>query len=229
MCEGFGAPVMLYICVMLSDESYRHYRLATAFSVLMILVAAAFVWWFGKDQSFLIINKYNSPRFDYFFTYFTYLGDGAIWVPLFVYILLWKRDFFLAAVVALVVCTVFTHLLKRVVFPHEFRPIMVLKDRVHIIEGLTINRLHSFPSGHTSTAFTLMLLLVFIIRRRFWTFFFPLVAFFVGYSRVYLAQHFVTDVLVGMMIGIISSFLAILVYDYYRRKKAAAAQENSNV
>lgn len=222
---------------MLSDQSYRHFRIATAFSVLLILIAAAFTAYYGKDESFLIINKFNSPRFDYFFIYFTYLGDGAIWVPLFIYILLWKRDFFLTALVALIICTLLTHLLKRVIFPDEFRPVMALPERVRLIPGLEMNRLNSFPSGHTSTAFTFMLLLVFLIRKMFWTFAFPLVAFFVGYSRVYLAQHFVTDVFVGSMIGIISSFLAILVYDYYKRREAMVkvppapppAQEKSNV
>jgi membrane-associated phospholipid phosphatase len=84
---------------------------------------------------------------------------------------------------------------------------------------LHINRSNSFPSGHTSTAFTLALLLAFLSKKNFWVYFFPLIAFFVGYSRVYLAQHFVTDVFAGMLIGIVSSFLSLMVYEWYRKTK----------
>jgi membrane-associated phospholipid phosphatase len=96
---------------------------------------------------------------------------------------------------------------------------VVLGEKVRIIEGYKMNRANSFPSGHTSTAFTLALLLVNILKRRFWVYFFPVIAFFVGYSRVYLAQHFVSDVCAGMFIGIISSWLSLLIYEKYRKRK----------
>lgn len=82
-----------------------------------------------------------------------------------------------------------------------------------------MNRTHSFPSGHTSTAFTLALLLASIVKRNIWVYVFPLIAFFVGYSRVYLAQHFVTDVLAGVFVGIVSSYLSLLVHEKFRKGK----------
>ncbi|HEY0068179.1 MAG TPA: phosphatase PAP2 family protein, partial [Flavisolibacter sp.] len=159
--------------------------------------------------------------FDYLFRYLTYLGDGIIWVPLFVYTIAYKREFLVAIIAALNICTVLTHFLKRVVFPDELRPIGVLTTRVRTIEGLYVNRVHSFPSGHTSTAFTLALLLAFRLAKTFWTFFFPVIAFFVGYSRVYLAQHFVTDVFAGALIGIVSAFLSLMVYKWWKERKGA--------
>lgn len=82
-----------------------------------------------------------------------------------------------------------------------------------------MNRTHSFPSGHTSTAFTLALLLASIVKRNVWVFVFPLIAFFVGYSRVYLAQHFVTDVLAGIFVGIVSAYLSLLVHEEFVKRK----------
>lgn len=173
----------------------------------------------GKENSFLVINKYNSPQFDYVFEYWTYLGHGMIWVPLFVYVLLFKRNYFVAVLAGLIFCTILTQFIKRVVFPNDFRPIVVLANKVRAIPGYYMNREHSFPSGHTSTAFTLALLCAFIVKRNFWVYFFPLIAFFVGYSRVYLAQHFVTDVLAGIFIGVISSYLALLVYEQFKKRR----------
>jgi membrane-associated phospholipid phosphatase len=201
-------------------EEYRHYRNAILFSLILATLVAIFIVMEGKENSFLVINKYNSPAFDYVFEYWTYLGDGIIWVPLFLYVILFKRDFFVAVLASVIICTLLTQLLKKYVFPDDLRPILALgKEKVRVIEGLKINTRNSFPSGHTSTAFTLALLMAFIVRGNFWVYFFPLVAFFVGYSRVYLAQHFVTDVLAGMFVGIVSSYFSLLVYEKYKKRK----------
>ena len=203
----------------LQSTEYRHFRNAVLFSLGLALIVIVFLLIYGKQNSFLVINKYNSPQFDYVFRSWTYLGDGIIWVPLFAYVLLFKRDYFIAVLAALIICTILTHFLKRIIYPGEFRPIVVLADKVRVIPGYYMNRQHSFPSGHTSTAFTLALLAAFIVKRNFWVYFFPVIAFFVGYSRVYLAQHFVTDVLAGMFIGIVSAYLSLLVYEQFRKRK----------
>jgi membrane-associated phospholipid phosphatase len=206
-------------------QEYRHYRDAVIFSLILATLVAIFLLTQGKENSFLVINKYNNPAFDYVFEYWTYLGDGLIWVPLFLYVILFRRDFFIAILASVIICTLLTQVLKKVVFPDDMRPIIALgKEKVRIIEGLKINTRNSFPSGHTSTAFTLALLMAFLVRKNFCVYFFPLVAFFVGYSRVYLAQHFVTDVLAGMFVGVVSSYLSLLIYERFRRKK-----ENLNI
>ena len=214
--------------MLLQSTEYRHFRNAVLFSLVLAIIIAVFVLIYGKNESFLVINKYNSPAFDYIFRFWTYLGDGIIWVPLFVYVLLFRRDFLIAVIAGVIISTILSQGLKNYVFPEDMRPIVVLTEKVRTIPGYVINRVHSFPSGHTSTAFTLALLMAFIVRGNFWVFFFPLVAFFVGYSRVYLAQHFVTDVFAGIFIGVISSWLSLLLYEKFRNKEEKI-QESSNV
>jgi membrane-associated phospholipid phosphatase len=211
--------------IVLQSTEYRHFRNAVLFSIGLALVIAVFLLVYGKDNSFLIINKYNSPQFDYVFEFWTYLGDGIIWVPLFAYVLLYKRDHFVSVLTALIICTLLTQVLKRAVFWNDFRPIVVLTDKVRVIPGYYMNRAHSFPSGHTSTAFTLALLLASIVKRNIWVYIFPLVAFFVGYSRVYLAQHFVTDVLAGIFVGIVSAYLSLLIHEQFKKSKQKASIE----
>jgi membrane-associated phospholipid phosphatase len=184
----------------------------------LAMIVAAFIFSYGKNDSFLIINHLNTGSFDYFFQYYTFLGDGLLWIPLLAFVAVKKRDFIPAVLLAFLVCTLLTQFSKWVVYPDAMRPIAVLQDQVHTIAGLTIHKTSSFPSGHTSTAFTFALLLAFLARNRFLTFFFPIVAFFVGYSRVYLAQHFVTDVFAGIIVGIISAFTALLFYHLYFSK-----------
>ena len=206
--------------MLLPSAEYRHYKIAVLFSLLLSVVVAIFLLIYGKNDSFLVINKYNHPSFDRVFRYWTYLGEGLFGNPLRVMIFLLKREYVIAVIAGVLICTIITHFLKRIVFPDDFRPIVVLgEEKIRIIQGLQINRANSFPSGHTSTAFTTALLVAFIVRRNIWVFVFPLIAFFVGYSRVYLAQHFVTDVFAGMLIGIVSSWLSLLIYEKYRNRK----------
>ena len=212
----------------LQHEEYKHFRIAVFFSLVLLFVLGVFVAIYGKNKSFLMINGRYSPEADYFFNYVTLLGEWILWVPIFLYALFIKRDFFLPVLAALAICTLLTHLGKKVIFDGEPRPLLLLKDAARAVPILKHNNyVNSFPSGHTSTAFTTALLLSFIIRKKFAVFFFPVIAFLVGYSRVYLAQHFVTDVLAGSLIGIISSYVALLIHNRILQKKRQRQQEPS--
>lgn len=205
-----------------SHTRHEHFRIAVASSVTFIVVFALFLLIYGKRDSFILINGFYNPQLDYFFQYVTYLGDGLIYIPMVVYCLFWNRKYLVPVIAGIIICTILTHVLKRVVFPEELRPVSLEVEKViiHKVEGVPLHRQHSFPSGHTSTAFTVALLLVSVMRRKIWAFILPMVAFLVGYSRVYLAQHFVTDVTVGMLIGIISAYLSLLIYEAYERRLA---------
>jgi membrane-associated phospholipid phosphatase len=166
---------------LLRTEAYWHFRVAAAVSILLAILVAVFITIYGKVDSFFIINDFNSPAFDYFFQYFTYLGDGMIWVPLLVYVFLYKKDFLFAVIAAFIICTLLTQFSKWVVFPDAPRPLGLLKEQIRRIPGVDVHYSGSFPSGHTSIAFTYALLMAFLLKKNFWTFFFPLVAFFGGF------------------------------------------------
>lgn len=204
----------------LQSKEYRHYRMAALFCLAMGLVISAFVALYGRQPSFLLINSFYAPGADYFFTWFTYFGDGIVWVPVFLYVLVYKRDYFILLLSAVLISTLITHFFKRVVYADELRPLRALPylaRAVPLMQGKDAYT-NSFPSGHTATAFTLAQLLPFVIHKRWAAILFPLIAFLVGYSRVYLSQHFVTDVLGGIGAGVIASYLSMLIYLYFKKK-----------
>ena len=212
----------------LPRKEYNHFLGAILFSLIVFFILAVFVAIYGKDKSFLMINGSYSVQADYFFNWVTFLGEWLLWVPLFAYALFYKRDFFIAVAVALLVCTLLTRLGKDVIYAGQPRPLRLLQNAARAVPILKHNNyVNSFPSGHTSTAFTTSLLLAFIVRRKWAPYVFTLIAFLVGYSRVYLAQHFVTDVLAGIIVGVVSSYTALLVYERFRKKRGPTVNHAS--
>lgn len=154
------------------------------------------------------VNIRNTPQTDVFFTYATFLGDGIFFVVICLIILVYNRRAGLLALASFAVSSLVSVLLKTVVFAGSPRPVLFFAPTLseyHIIKGLNIATINSFPSGHTTSAFALFSLLALLDARkeRGWAFF--LLAALTGYSRVYLFQHFVEDVFVGSLIGTVVS------------------------
>lgn len=79
----------------------------------------------------------------------------------------------------------------------------------------------SFPSGHTSSAFSVAWVLVWNVPKRYGI---PtiVVAALIGFSRLYVGVHYPTDVLIGMISGIgiayLADYVVKVVFKRYKRK-----------
>jgi membrane-associated phospholipid phosphatase len=114
------------------------------------------------------------------------------------------------------------HVCKKWIFNGFPRPVEYLKDvTFHQIPGETLNHWQSFPSGHTTTAFMLATALIFCIPKKRGLH--PILislACLVGFSRIYLMQHFWVDVLAGALLGICSTLLSFyLLRNFLDQKK----------
>jgi len=108
-------------------------------------------------------------------------------------------------------------LAKNVLYPGELRPLAYFKARhitIHTVEGVHAYLSNSFPSGHTITGFALFTVLALMAGPK------PmlgllclLMALAVGFSRIYLAQHFFADVYFGSLIGLIPTVLLTLLFE----------------
>jgi len=87
------------------------------------------------------------------------------------------------------------------------------------IEKLSTGGSPSFPSGHTTDAFALAIVLTLLIRR--WWIALPafIWAALVGYSRMHLGVHYPSDVAVGILIGIIIGGLSFQLLARIIKKK----------
>ena len=178
----------------------------------------------GKTASFLLLNPFHQTLLDYFFIAFTYLGDGIFTVAVIILLMVLRRwpqawllliAFVLSALVAQILKNVFSMPRPQEVFNHG--------EYLFFIDGITHRGFSSFPSGHSTSVFTLATMLAIFETNKRLNVFFLLGAVAVGYSRIYLGQHFLTDVMMGSFLGIT---IAILVYSLlagkFRSRPAAA-------
>lgn len=175
---------------------------------LLTLVICGFILLaYSKTQIHIWSNEANSPFFDQFFKYATYLGDGAVIAVLFIILLFVKYRYAFAFLTGSLVTSVVVNMLKRLVFTGMFRPSKYFElyesYQLHLVEGVKMHSLHSFPSGHTATAFNVFFMLAIIVENRILKSIFFLMAALVAYSRVYLSQHFLMDITAGSLLGIL--------------------------
>lgn len=165
----------------------------------------------SKADIHLTLNTFHTSFFDTFFLYLTYLGDGTMALLVTIMLLAVKYRFALIVGLSNILASTITQVLKQTVFSEELRPKKYFEGihDLYFVPGVENHLYYSFPSGHATCAFSLYLALSFIVKnKRFKTLFFIL-AFLVGYSRIYLSQHFLGDVYVGSLIGV---GVTILVY-----------------
>jgi membrane-associated phospholipid phosphatase len=149
------------------------------------------------------VNTYNTPWLDNFFLIVTEFGNGAF-LLLIVFLLFMKRMYYgILSLTCFLASTLVVQSIKRFAFPEAPRPISFFEPTIdlHYISSLEIHRHFSFPSGHTSGAFTIFCLLAIIFKNKYLAVIFFLLAFMVGLSRIYLLQHFFADTYFGAVFG----------------------------
>lgn len=195
------------------------------FTFLLVLFPFIFI---AKGSIVLAINTLHNPLGDYFFARISYLGDG-VFIPVLLLILLFgyklkfTYQFVLSALLQIVIVLIF----KELLFSNLERPYFFFKeirDSINFVDGVKIRYVDSFPSGHTATVFFITSYLALVTKRKYLPVFLAALAITVGFSRMYLVQHFFVDVYFGMLFGILSSVAA-----YYLVKRYPKSWYNKRV
>ena len=183
-------------------------RLFFGLWLLFFAVGLFFLLTLGKAASFVDLNAYHRTTLDTIFIWVTFLGNGVFSIVVFVIFLLQRRwshasqvmlAFLLSALIAQILKNLFSMPRPKQFFaPGQYH---------YFIEGVTGLGFASFPSGHTTSVFALATLLAIFTKNRKAKIAFLLTGIAVGYSRIYLGQHFLGDVLMGSCIGTLTALL----------------------
>jgi len=118
------------------------------------------------------------------------------------------------------ISTILAQGIKNYVFTAEPRPTTLITNRslIHTVPGVELHGFYSFPSGHTTTATCIFLLACLLVPKKWIIPVGFIYAILVGYSRVYLAQHFPLDVGGGFLVGSLSVWLSVYLQNSYDQR-----------
>lgn len=181
--------------------------------LVMLCVAVMAMMSVSKEELFLTLNYTRFPSLDQFFHYFTHVGDGLTFFTFGLLVLFFHVGKGIIAIAVFALSGLIAQVLKKIVYSEALRPAGYFGERalIETTEGTTLHVFYAFPSGHTTTAFAMFFLLTILVRRKAYGILFFLIAFLVGYSRIYLGQHFPEDVFYGSLIGVFSAGLVWIV------------------
>ena len=167
---------------------------------------------------FLFLNGTHSSFWDnvmYTYSYrFTWIPFYLCFFFIFVYKKNWKEIvlIFLAIGLVILLCDQLSSGIAKSFF-HRFRPTHHpdFKDIVHTVFNYRGGR-YGFFSGHAANSFGFATLIAFLFRNKILTATMFIFAIITAYSRIYLGVHFISDVVVGMFVGI---FFGWFVYELF--------------
>lgn len=201
----------------------KHYTLVIL--PFVILLSLAHIWFSGTIL-FDTVNPAHRPWSDGFFTGITHLGNTVILGSVCIVFLGWRKEGrgarLLALVITILVCTLVVILAKHGVWVEAPRPLSVFgAEQLDMVPGIRTHYRNSFPSGHTASAVALLFVLAAFapLRLRYGL---ALLALAIGYSRIYLNQHFVIDVTAGALVGLISGSTGIWLAQAWRMRRKVA-------
>lgn len=201
---------------------------------VLLMVVFGLQCLYPKTELHLLLNSYHTSILDTFFKYYSMMAEGLLYVleqlPL-----LWKK---IRLTIFFALCELsggsLLQILKHTISAE--RPVSVFENDhnmiLPLVQGVDMHYGNSFPSGHASTFFVFFTCCAFYLAYRYklkghqnnrstWTLFcITMLSFFVfatlgAYSRIYLSQHFLSDVCVGGIIGFVTPCLIF----YYGRHK----------
>ncbi len=170
----------------------------------------------GKVNCFLFLNQLHRQWLDLLFINLTFLGDGIFSIAAAVLILIiWKQRWVsLNIIVAYLFSGIMAQVLKRLFMAP--RPKEIIAGRLYrsFIDGITGVGWDSFPSGHTTSVFALATIMALYVNKKRWGLIFLVIAMMVGYSRIYLGQHFLQDVIAGAILGTVTGLIVYALFNF---------------
>lgn len=161
---------------------------------------------------FFIQEHYRNSFLDKIMPLITKLGNiGVFWIILACFFILIKkyRKIGIMMFIAIFLCALTGNIILKPLVK-RIRPF----DLVHFTQLLiSAPKDFSFPSGHTMVSFASAS--VIISQNKKWGIYAFILAFLIGFSRLYLFVHFPSDVIIGAVIGCILGIISVKIYNKF--------------
>ncbi len=183
--------------------------------LLFLVVGAVCLIVLPYGEIVLWVNRHSAYEFDRLVDWITRIGLGSTMVIVSLGFALYKIRYSVMMLANLALVGLVTTLFKNLLFPHVVRPMKYFEPEVfhRMVHLQAYNLHHSFPSGHSMTIFAMMSLLAYFSGKRVVGYVCMFAAVIVGFTRIYLLQHFFVDVYAGAILGLACTFVTIWLGD----------------
>lgn len=191
----------------------------------------------GFDASIAVLvhtlYELGGAFFTPFFEFVSFLGDGGIFlIVLSIIFMLFKktRRYGAAILLSIGIGALITNLWLKpwICRPRPYTNEGSIFHELWLVMGQHSESDKSFPSGHTTAAFSAMTAVFLVGNKRIsWTAF--IFGILMGISRIYLAVHYASDVLGGIVVGLVAGSIGYFIctkipavfydYDIMKRKR----------
>lgn len=177
-----------------------------------------------EEPLFYFLNGSDSVFWDNFFYLYSYKWTWLLFYFCFLLIFVYRKNWkeivcvLLAISLVILLCDQISSGFFKPYF-QRFRPTHHpdFQVQVETVLGYRGGR-YGFISSHAANAFGFATFTALIFRNRLFTIMIILFALINGYSRIYLGVHFISDVVVGSMVGVIAGWVVYELYCYARHK-----------
>ncbi|WP_317896527.1 phosphatase PAP2 family protein [Aurantibacillus circumpalustris] len=185
--------------------------------LITIGISTGFLLSYEKTDIHYYLNQFVGNKYlNFFFTHITYIGDGTVAVFILIIIMLANIRLGIYATSSFLTATFVSIGLKHLFFDDVNRPSFIFQHydgrSLTLINGVDLHIHNSFPSGHATQAFSILMCLAFTTQNKFYKLTLFGLAFLTAISRVYLSQHWLIDITVGSIIGMLFSCVYYFVF-----------------
>lgn len=172
--------------------------------------------WVDKGDIVLQVAQQRNDTWTLVFKTLTVFGDGLIYAILLLLCVIIQYRLTPTLLLSGALQLGIIWLCKRELFRGAPRPRCFFSGEVDhlLVADTSTHCLHSFPSGHTTTAFGAACFLAILLGRFKVAWPLVMLALLVSFSRVYLFQHFWVDIVFGSMAGVASTAFAFFLVQF---------------
>ena len=181
------------------------------FGTILLLLLLFLLSPVSGEKSWLMPVNANHPFWlNVFFVNYTFMGDGIFAICLSAVFIFYfkKKEQGTALLVGFLLSEIVVQSLKNI---YSFTgPMVFLEPGQHLFITDTISTDQgNLISGHTAIAFAIATVLILVVKNSNWQLPLLAMAMLLGYSRIYLAQSYLSEIITGIVVGTVSGIASV--------------------